>query len=289
MTAARRSDGPQATVGTLVAAERDGLTRAGDDGGSAPVIVLTYAHAGGARLQALLSMHPALTCTTGTGLLAACDQAAAAWRQADGRPRAPMSPLAKSSVRGLATAMMTAIVARTGKRRWCETAAAERSAAETFLTLFPNTRFVCLHRACPDVIVATLRASPWGLNGVAYAAYTAIHPASTVAALAAWWVDRTRPLLAFEEAHPESCLRVRYENLTAEPGKIERDILAFLGLDARGPWLPEPPGEDGQKTAAADIPGGMEDLPVGQIPAPLLVQVNELSSMLGYPQLNRGV
>lgn len=146
---------------------------------------------------------------------------------------------------------------------------------------------MCLHRTCPGVIAATLKASPWGLAGAGYASYTAAHPASTVAALAAWWVDRARPVLAFEAAHPQSCLRVRYEDLIAEPGQTERGIFEFLGLDARGPWLPELPGEDGQKIAADGIPGGAEQFPVGQIPPPLLGQVNDLHARLGYPQLNR--
>jgi hypothetical protein len=200
-----------------------------------------------------------------------------------------MSRLAASSVRGLATTMMTAVVARTGKRRWCETAAPERSAAETFLKLFPETQFVCLHRSCPSVIAATLSASQWGLAGAGYAAYTASHPASTVAALAAWWVDHARPVLAFEEAHPASCMRVRYEDLTADPGQTERDILEFLGLDTRGPWLPGLPGGDSPEIAAAENPGGPEEIPVGQIPQPLLAQVNDLHARLGYPQLNRSV
>jgi hypothetical protein len=271
---------------TLGAADATGqITSNGDARRSAPLIVLTYAHAGGARLQSLLSAHPDLACTDGIGLLAACDQAAAAWRQADGRPQAPMSPLAAASVRALATAMISAVVARTGKRRWCETAAAERSAAETFLTLFPDTRFICLHRACPDVIFATLAASRWGLASPGYAAYTAAHPASTVAALAAWWADRARPVLNFEHAHPEACLRVRYEDLASDPAHTERGILKFIGLDGRVPWLPAPPDAadvGSRELSPADAPGCGADLPVAQIPPVSLAQVNALHARLGY-------
>lgn len=281
-----RSDGSASAARTVAVVDRKARPD-GDTAGSGPVVVLTYQHAGAANLQAILSMHPALACTAGTGILAACDQAAAAWRQVDGRPGASMSQLAASSVRGLATTMMMAIAARTGKRRWCETAAPDRSAAETFLKLFPGTQFVCLHRSCPGVVAATLRASPWGIAGATYAAYAAAHPAGTVAALAAWWVDHARPVLAFEEAHPDSCLRIRYEDLIAEPGQTEREILEFLGLDGRGPRLPELPGEDGQKIAADGISGGADEFPVGQIPPALLAQVNDLHVRIGYPQLNR--
>ena len=183
---------------------------------------------------------------------------------------------------------MTSIVARAGKRRWCETAAAERSAAETFLALFPAARFVCLHRACPDVIYSTLQASPWGLAGPGFAAHTAAHPGSTVAALAAWWVAHAAPVLAFEQDHPQACRRVRYEDLAAEPARAERDILAFLGLDAQALTLPDLPGDDAPDPAplaGADAPGCGADLPAGQIPPQLLAQVNNLHARLGYPPL----
>jgi hypothetical protein len=66
----------------------------------APVIVLTYAHAGARQMQALLSAHTELACTTGTGLLPLCDHAARVWRHlepaGDGR-----SGLAASSIRAL--------------------------------------------------------------------------------------------------------------------------------------------------------------------------------------------
>lgn len=262
-----------------------------DDDGLSPVIVLSYAHAGGARLQSMLSLHPELACTNATGVLAACDQAVAAWRRVDGRPGRPLSPLAATSVRGLAIAMISALTATAGKRRWCETAAAERSAAETFLALFPGTRFVCLHRACPDVIVATLAASRWGLSGAGYASYVTAHPASTVAALAAWWADHARPVLAFEEAHPQSCVRVRYEDLAADPAHTEGGILKFLGLDVRGPWLPELPGTangNGPQEPHGVLPEPGANLPVAQIPGPLLAQVNDLHAQLGYPPLQAG-
>lgn len=259
-----------------------------DSGQSAPVIVLAYALAGGARLRSMLSGHPALTCTTGSGLLAACEQAATAWRQAEGREDRPLSPLAAASVRSLAAGLMSAIVVRSGGRRWCEIAAAPRGPAETFLELFPGTRFVCLHRACPDVIYAVLQASPWGVAGPGFAPFLAAYPASTVAALAAWWISRTGQTLAFEREHPDACLRVRYEDLAEDPGQTEGDILRFLGLDQQFPAVPELPGDSDPAQAGptgSDAPGCGADLPVGQLPPLLVAQVNELHAQLGYSPL----
>jgi hypothetical protein len=262
-----------------VSANHDGSRRAD------PVIVLTYGHAGARHLQQLLQDQPELAATSGTGLLAACDRAASAWRQAERRSQRVLSPLAKTSIRALASAMMVSITSRAGRPRWFETAAAEPSAAETFLDLFPGTRFVCLHRACPDVIYATLQASPWGRAGPVYAAYTASYPGNTLAALGAWWADHAGPILAFEREHPKACMRLRYEDLVADPVLTGQQVRDFLGLEEEMPSLPELPGQARPVLAETETPGCGAGMPAGQIPPGLLTQVNELHRQLNYPPI----
>jgi hypothetical protein len=245
-----------------------------------PVIVLTYGHAGAGHLQWLLRDQPELAATSATGLLAASDQAAAAWRVAERLPEGALSSLAKASVRAMTSAMIVTITSRVGRPRWLEIAAAEPSAARTFLELFPGTRFVCMHRACQDVVYATLQASPWGLAGQAYAPYTVSYPGSTIAALAAWWTDHAGSILAFEREHPEACMRLRYEDLATDPARTVRQLREYLGLQ-EVPSLPEPFDETLRKPA--DAPGCGANLPHGQIPPGLLAQVNELHRLLGYP------
>lgn len=275
------------TVPRQEARGSDAPGSAGPDGRKRadPVIALTYGHAGAAHLQRLLQDQPELAITSATGLLAACDVAATAWREAEQRSERILSPLAKKSIRAMASAMMLTITVRAGRPRWFEIAAAEPSAAETFLELFPGTRFVCLHRACEDVIYATLQAWPWGLAGQAYAGYTVSYPGSTIAALAAWWAGHAGPILEFERKHPEACMRLRYEDLAADPARTEREIKEFLGLEEGAPVLPELPDDPRRALAGADAPGCGAGLPAWQIPAGLLAQVNELHARLGYPPL----
>ena len=261
--------------GTLADGVTDGAI------GNAPVIVLTYGYAGARQLQALLESQPGLVCTVATGVLAACEQAAAAWRQVERRPYGALTSLATKSIRALAAQMIMMLVVRRGGRRWCETAAAEPSAAETFLQLFPGTRFLCLHRAFPEVISATLDANPWGLSGPGFAPYVAEYPGSTVAALAAWWAAHAAQLLAFERDHPGDCLRLRYEDLIAAPGQAEDAIRTFLGLTGTATSLPVEPDVGAQPPARDSA-----DLPLGLLPPPLLNQVNELHAQLGYPPLD---
>jgi hypothetical protein len=262
----------------------------------APVIVLTYPHAGAWRLRSLLEAHADLACTSGTSLLPLCEHAAAAWRSADGSENGPLPRLAAASIRALAASIITTVLARHGKRRWCEIATAPPATAETFLSLYPETTVITLHRAFPDVAYAALHASPWGLSGATLAPFTAAYSDSTAAALAAYWAARTASLLAFEQAHPGHCYRLRYEDLThGEPP----DLPAFLGLDvpaalryhfadldpsAAGPARDDhtsPTPEDSDPQAPVD--GAVPPMPAELIPAPLLAQVNELAAQLCYP------
>jgi hypothetical protein len=246
--------------------------------GNGPVIVLTYPHAGGDQLSSLLARNPELACTAGTGILPMCEQAATAWSAVDGRPAGSPSRLAETSTRSLVTSMLTALLARQGKRRWCEVATAAPDAAATFARLFPGTRIVCLHRGCPDVVRAALNASPWGLAGPMYASFTSAHPASTAAALTAYWAAHTSSLLAFERAHPEICYRVRYEDLGAD---CLSGLSDFLGLEDPGyrpaAWLFEVTADPAHSATSPET-----GFPAGQVPPVLLERANDLMERLGY-------
>jgi hypothetical protein len=244
----------------------------------APVIVLAPAYSGASTLRALLEGHPDLACTSGTGLLPLCEQAMATWRRADGRPAGAPSSLATTATRALAASIITSILAREGKPRWCEIAAASPQAAKTFLRLYPGTRFLCLHRACPGLIRAVLDASPWGITDPAFTSFTSRYPASTVASLTAYWVTVTAGLLDFEREHPRSCQRVRFEDLTRQ---ADEQITSFLGF-------PGLPGSHDVPRPALTEPESAAGLPADLIPPALLAQANDLHRQLGYPPMTAG-
>jgi len=261
-----------------------------DPDSRAPVIVLATAYSGAGRLRSLLAGLPDLACTTGTGILPLCEQAQAAWRNADGRPGRAPSALAISSTRALTDIIVTSILAREGKRRWCETCTAQPDVAETFLRLYPSTRFLCLYRSCGQVIRAALDASPWGMADPVLAPFIRTHPASTAAALSAYWAAYTGSLLAFERSHPQAALRLRFEDLASAEPQTAQAVTSFLGgglLGADSPGAKLGGGatldEDSRPGPDPGPPGA--EFPVGQIPAPLLAQLNELHRDLGYPPI----
>jgi hypothetical protein len=136
----------------------------------------------------------------------------------------------------------------------------------------------------PDVIYDALHVSEWGLAGLAYAPFTVAYPASSVAALAAFWSAHTEQLIAFEESHPAVCRRVRYEDLAADPHRVAGSILAFL---SGSPEPAEQPHSAGyQDLASSDAPqAARTPLPADQIPPQLLTRIDKLMTDLSYPRL----
>jgi hypothetical protein len=242
-----------------------------------PVIVLAYPGSGAGDLHRLLGRSQDLCCTSGTGVLPLCEVAAATWRRIDGRDGA-LTPLALASIRALTGGLISVAQATLGGSRWCETAFSPPDGADIFLQLYPAARVMCLHRSCPDVIRAGVVAYPWGIAGSAYAAFAPAFPASPSAAIAAFWASRTEQLLQFEDAHLDSSLRVRQEDLAGDPGPAAAEISAFLDLDLPGAGIL---GRGDDEAAA----GALGKLQADQIPPPLLARVNELQEALGYPAI----
>lgn len=259
----------------------------------APVVVLTYAESGSELLRSALDTHPDLCWTTSIGLLPLCRQALRTWQLAD--ECEGISSLAATSIRIFVSSVITSILARSGKKRWCEIATAPIDCAETFLSLYPRTQFLCLHRQCADVIYSGLRTNPWGLGDSIFWPFAQRFPGSGVAAIAAYWAAHAGPLLEFEAAHPAVCHRIRYEDLVTEPGLAMSEIQAFLDLkmaDCQAPnWASEvlqghlDCGSTLQQSRTSGTPHNETTVPFHTLAPPLLAQINKLLATLGYPSL----
>ncbi len=258
-------------------------TAAAQSAQAAAVIVMGYTGSGAGRLRSAMSAFPGLACTGGTGILPLCHNAVTTWQTVDGHDDEGFSPLGAASARALSTGLVTAILARNGGSRWCEFTTAAHAAAQTFARLYPQTRFLIVHCRADTTVRTILGSSRWGLAGPEFAPFVAAHPASSLAALASYWVTHTTQQLNFEQAHHQSCLRVRIEDLTANSPQTLLDISDFLSLDkaAASPWLIQE--KHGSQPADADSPA--TGIPLTLIPAPLLAQLNDLHHKLGYPPI----
>ena len=260
-----------------------GLATAGAGAPNSPIIVLSYAYAGAERVQDALAEGSSLGCTSGTGIIPQCAAAAEAWRRIEGQQSTTMSRLAAAAIRGLVTAQIAAILASSGQPRWCELATAAPGAAETFLQVFPDAHFVCVHRSCLDVIRAGVQANPWGLQAQSFKPFLLAYPGNSVAALAAYWMTSTEQLLGFERANQQAADRVRYEHVTTQPGQALAAVRAGLGLsDTDSDGIP--PAQQGWPIESGDAPAQPDaTVPAEMIPQPLRQRITQLHAELSYP------
>jgi len=220
----------------------------------------------------------------------------------DERPLVPLGELsenAKCAVRNAVAAPMGYYCAREGKRMYCDKSLDSVHHLELVQKLFPETRCVLLFRHVMDTVASGIEASPWGFQAYGYLPFVQSSPGNFVAALVNYWLTHVDKALRWEEAHPELCLRVRYEDLVTAPRETITGILEFLGVEPELSVLEKAfergrsadgPGDHKvtytSRVHAASIGRGKR-VPVEMIPPPLLEAVNGKLEELGYKSLSR--
>jgi hypothetical protein len=264
---------------------------------SGPGFVVCTARSGSTLLRWLLDSHPEVACPSETEIaeLARHCESVAGHLGFPGGPEAAAA-LARSTVESL----MSSYLAGKGKSRWCDKSLSTVEQVNLVARVWPDAGFVFLYRHCMDFIGSALEAEPFGLEAYGFGDFARVHPTNHVAALAAYWHDRTtRMLRAESELPPERRVQVRYEDLVADPDSTLAPVWAMLGVaphagtseaafsqthDGIGPadhkiWLTR--GVHGESV------GRGARIPPGYIPAGLRGPINEQLGSLGYPQLDQ--
>lgn len=188
-----------------------------------PVIVLTCARSGSTLLRFILDTHPVLACPPEIGIVDMCSRMGTIWTMFGNVGGGSGSDIdrAVTLARCWVDETYAAYLTQVGKQRWCDKTICSASSAQSlefFLKMYPRARFICLYRHCMDVVDSILEACPWGVRGYGLEPFVVNNPGNNVAAVADYWSVHTRAIAAFEKAHPELCLRLRYEDFVADPG-----------------------------------------------------------------------
>jgi hypothetical protein len=271
-----------------------------------PVFVLCVGRSGSTLLRLLLDSHPDLACPPETNIPALCTQLAVVWSLIEGAPLSmqrgdapPAIPEAAiAGIRQTMDMMTKPYLARRGKKRYCDKSLGTAAYANLLLRVYPRARFICLYRHPMDMISSGLEACPWGLNGYGFDRYIAESPGNAVTALARYWLDGAAAIAGVEEKHPDSCYRVRYEDMVADTERVAAGIFDFLGVGpvpAIGEALFSREHErfgpaDHKVWYTSEISQGSvgrsDSVPVGLIMPPVLESINGLLDKLGYVQVD---
>jgi Sulfotransferase family len=268
---------------------------------SDPVFVLCSGRSGSTLLRVLLDAHPDLACPPETKFPEALGRLITLWAAMEALPLSPrgdgqVTQLPATVIQGIrhtADLIVGPYLARRGKKRYCDKNLGTELHADMLLRVYPEAKFICLHRHPMDVIASGIEACPWGLTSYGFEPYAAGAPGNSVIALARYWVEHTAGILAVEERYPGACHRVRYEDLVAEPDAVAQKIFEFLGLPPVPGIADQCFSADHDRFGAGDFKvwntsritgdsvGRGWSIPVNLI-APMAGTVNALAGPLGY-------
>jgi hypothetical protein len=273
-----------------------------------PVFVICSGRSGSTLLRFLLDAHPELACPPETNMPGLCGQLATVWSLIEGAPLSPnrgdeppkVPDAAIVGIRHTMDEMIGSYLDRRGKQRYCDKSLGTARFADLLLRVYPDAKLLCLYRHPMDVIASGLEACPWGLSGYGFDPFIAETPGNAVLALARFWTVNAAATLAVEERFPGSALRVRYEDLVADPEHEAAQIFSFLGTSpAPGISATCFSGERERfgpgdykiwrtSRITGDSVGRGWSVPAEMIHATVLAQVNELAENLGYLPVDDG-
>ena len=270
-----------------------------------PVFVLCAGRSGSTLLRLLLDAHPDLACPPETKLPEIFGRLITLWSAMEALPlptggMTRMSGIPSAAVKGIrhtADLIVGPYLARRGKKRYCDKNLGTELHVDPLLAVYPEAKFICLHRHPMDVIASGIEACPWGLSNYGFEPYVAGAPGNSVLALARYWADHTAGILAVEDRFPGSCHRVRYEDMVVDPDAVVGEIFEFLGLPPVAGISDLCFSSGRERFGAGDFKiwntSQITDDSVGRgwpVPAnlmtPMTAIVNELADRLGYVRVD---
>lgn len=183
-----------------------------------PVFIVCNARSGSTLLGYILDSHPDVMCPSESMLIRMALEYASA------------STEAQASARSLVLDVLDG-ARRVANKSWCCYKDLSNIDYLQFIqSLFPDAKYVFLHRHCMDLIASGLEAARWDLKYFGFFPYIARNSGNLVAAVAEYWLTRTRKMLEFQ-GNPEcASISIRYEDLVTTPADVISEILGFIGV-----------------------------------------------------------
>jgi len=277
-----------------------------------PVFVVCNARSGSTLLRYLLDSHPDISCPPEMHISSAATTVM--WlhvRAVGGNPDhvnrreggvdEKIIDDGAAAARRMVDEMMSEHLKRQGKSIWCSKELNTVNFVRSVRRIFPDARYLCLHRHAMDVIASALEQSRWGFPRYGFESYVSPHVDNFVAGIADYWIRRTEHILALERSSPANTHRVHYERLAKDPGAEVEAIFDFLEVchdselvhkvvegalqetHEHGPADPK----IGYKSAIDDrsIERG-RSIPANLISSRQREEMNTLLTALGYPQVS---
>src|SRR5688572_32570200 len=200
-----------------------------------PIFVLSCERSGSTLLRYIIDTHPQVCSPAHLHLGQLCRSLYTSIFYSTGqtmevRDEATRERLVAGEVRAIVDGFMQGYARTKGKQMWCEKTTDNLQYLRILRDVFPDARYVCLYRNCMDVVHSSIECSRLGFMPE-LAPYVRKRPDNVVAAMVESWIEKTKILIEFEQAHLAQCFRIKYETLVAEPARTLAPMFGSIGLD----------------------------------------------------------
>lgn len=265
---------------------------------TAPVFILSCERSGSTLLRYIVDTHQDIACPAELRLGQLCvalyHSAYYSVGQVVATTEIERSSRTIERIRHFTSALMAEYTTAKGKRLWCDKSPENLETLEILDTVFPDAKYICLHRNCMDVVHSCLEISGRDKFSSDFAPYIKNNPENMVAAMVESWAAKTRKLLTFERENQHKCFRITYESLVLDTHSSLAAMFDFLDLSFDPSLLDsvflvahdDGPGDDRIRFSSKinkDSLGKGSLVSRAQIPVELLEQMNALLSELAYP------
>ncbi len=270
---------------------------------SGPLFILSGPRSGSTLLRYILDTHSEIASPGEINLGPLCEHLVWTIRGTRGEAMRSLSPERRqeeviAATRAIVDRIMTSYLELKQKRIWCDKSVNNLWQLEALDAVFPEARFILLHRDSLDFVHSCLEGGHLGVMQP-LARYVVQHPTNFVAAMMSAWVDNTAQLLAVEQREPDRRIRIRYEDLVTAPEESLRRLLDFIGVDWQEDLLAsvfsahhDQGGGDPKILVTSRIDpsrvGCGQRIDPALIPEPTRAAADSLCARLSYPPLAAG-
>lgn len=139
-------------------------------------------------------------------------------------------------LRAFAGGIMDGYTTAKEKKRWFDKTPSYIDILDSIDDIFGSqTRYIMLYRHGLDVANSLARAHKAKTTFGPAQRYAEQYRGSPRLAFLRYWAEQCERMIGFEEAHPEKCYRIHYEQLALDPKKYLPALFEFLGE----PWSAE--------------------------------------------------
>ncbi|MEM9941938.1 MAG: sulfotransferase [Planctomycetota bacterium] len=132
----------------------------------------------------------------------------------------------RSRIRNTISYFMENYAASKGKQRWADKTPEYIDCVSFLHELYPDAKFILLFRNPVDQIYSNVHS---GLGASDRLAEFMSYGSSPIEAGADYWNGKAQRILDFETKNPQSCFRLRYEDLCDQPEQQLQSLFDFLG------------------------------------------------------------